>query len=108
LLVLETALRFLPVYSGLRIQAVNQTNPYCHGEPNRAFVFSRDWDFSIVNRGRLNAQGYVNDHDSDRYAARPLLAVVGDSMIEALMVPFEDTVHGRLARELEGRVRVYS
>jgi hypothetical protein len=71
-------------------------------------VFSRDWNFSIVNRGRLNAQGYVNDHDYDRNDPVPLLALVGDSMIEALMVPFNDTVQGRLARELEGRLRVYS
>jgi hypothetical protein len=108
LVFLEIVLRFLPVSSGLRIQSVNETSPYFHGEPNRAFVFSRDWNFSLVNRGRLNAQGYVNDHDYDPSATGPLLAMIGDSMIEALMVPFEDTVHGRLARQLEGRARVYS
>lgn len=108
LVFLEILLRFLPVSSGLRIQSVDDTSPYFHGEPNRAFVFSRDWDFSLVNRGRLNAQGYVNDRDYDPSATGPLLAVIGDSMIEALMVPFEDTVHGRLARQLEGRARVYS
>lgn len=108
LVFLEIVLRFLPVSSGLRIQPVNETNPYFHGEPNRAFVFSRDWNFSLVNRGRLNAQGYVNDCDYDPSATGPLLAVIGDSMIEALMVPFEGTVHGRLARQLEGRARVYS
>jgi len=38
----------------------------------------------------------------------PLLAVVGDSMIEAAMLPYRDTVHGRLAKALAGRLRVYS
>ena len=38
----------------------------------------------------------------------PLLAVVGDSMIEAAMVPYRETLQARLAKELAGRLRVYS
>jgi len=108
LVAFEVLLRFLPVSNGLRIQPVNEASPYFHGEPNRSFLFSRGWNFSIVNRGRLNAQGFVNNQDYDSTSHRPLLALIGDSQIEALMVPFEQTVSGRLARRVEGRGRVYS
>jgi hypothetical protein len=37
-----------------------------------------------------------------------MLAVVGDSMIEAAMVPYRDTLQGRLATALAGKWRVYS
>jgi hypothetical protein len=108
LVVIEVVLRFLPVSNGLRIQPVNEAEPYFHGEPNRSFVFSRGWNFSIVNRGRLNAQGFVNNQDYDSTSLGPLLALIGDSYIEALMVPFEQTVSGRLAGRVEGRGHVYS
>ena len=105
---LEIVLRFLPVSTGLDIQPVNEQNPYFHGRPHREFVFSRDWNFSIVNHGRTNAQGWVNEQDYDPARTDPLLSFVGDSMVEALMVPFWETAHGRLARKVEGKGRVYS
>lgn len=106
-IVAEAALRLLPVASGLRTQGVNQANPVFHMAPNRDYVYSRDWDLAMVNRGRINNAGFANDQDYVRDGP-PLLAVIGDSYIEALMVPYAETLQGRLAKALAGKARVYS
>ena len=103
LLIAEVALRFLPVASGMRTVEVTAQSPVFHFTPNRDFVFSRDWDMVLANRGRVNNAGFVNDQDYQRIDKPPLLAVVGDSMIEAAMVPYRETLQGRLANALAGK-----
>ena len=104
----EIVLRFLPVATVIRTVPVTAANPVFHYIPNQEFVFSRGWDMSMVNRGRINNAGFVNDHDYRKNDEIPLLGVIGDSYIEAAMVPYAQTLPGRLARSLEGRLRVYS
>jgi hypothetical protein len=104
----EVVLRFMPVATGLRSLAVTPEKPIFHFSPNGSFVFSRDWDMNLVNRGHINNDGWVNDQEYQRKSDVPLLAVVGDSFIEAAMVPYGLTLQGRLAMALEGRLRVYS
>jgi len=105
--VAEIALRFLPVREGLRAVPVDDSNPVFHFTPNRTLTWSRDWNFSIVNRLRVNNSGYVNDQDY-LPSAKPLFAVVGDSYVEAAMVPYGETMQGRLARRAGPDMRVYS
>jgi hypothetical protein len=104
----EIALRFLPVSGGLMAVAVNEKDPVFHFTPNRQTIWSRDWNFTIVNRIHLNNAGYVNDQDYDKADARPLCAVVGDSYVEASMVPYAETLHGRLAKAFAPQTRIYS
>jgi hypothetical protein len=104
----EAVLRFLPVATGMRMVSVTAASPVAHFTPNRDFLFSRDWNLALVNRGHVNNAGFVNDQDYQREKESPLVAVVGDSYIEAAMVPFGETMHGRLAAALDGRLRVYS
>ena len=106
--VAEVVLRFLPVASGLRALPVDAQNPVARFTPNRRFVFSRGWSLSLVNHGRTNNAGFVNDQDYDPSQNAPLLAVIGDDYVEAAMVPYESTLQGRLARALAGQARVYS
>jgi hypothetical protein len=108
LLAAEVVLRFLPVASSLRTLSVSPESPVFRVTPNRNFTFSREWDFVLANRGRVNNAGFINDQDYRKEDPLPLLAVVGDSMIEALMVPYPNTLQGRMAKALEGRARVYS
>lgn len=105
---LEAMLRFLPVSEGLRTVAVTRAAPVTHFEPNREVLWSRFADFSMQNRVRVNNAGFVSNIDYDADATGPLLAVVGDSFVEAVMVPWAETVHGRLAERLAGGLRVYS
>jgi hypothetical protein len=104
----EIILHFLPVASGLRAVAVTADNPVYQFRPNRPFTYSLGWDMHNINYGRTNNAGFVNNQDYRRDDPSPLLAVIGDSYIEARMVPFADTLQGRLARALNGRSRVYS
>jgi hypothetical protein len=107
LLAAEIVLRFLPVPTGLRSLPVNAANPVLHFTPNRPFVGSLGWNFHTVVRGRVNNAGYVNDQDYVREGP-PLIAVIGDSFIEGQMVPYAESVQGRLAAALAGKFRVYS
>jgi hypothetical protein len=104
----EILLRMLPVQSPLRVDPVDAKNPVFHYPPNRDLTFSRGWNFDMVNHRRVNNAGWVNDQDYRKEDEPPLLAIIGDSYIEALMVPYAETVYGRLAKAFEGRIRVYS
>jgi hypothetical protein len=104
----EAMLRFLPVSTGFRAVSVSAESPVFHFMPNRDFVFSREWNMAMANRGHVNNAGFANDQDYREDDALPLLAVIGDSYIEAAMVPYPETLHGRLASALSGKLRVYS
>lgn len=104
----EIVLRFLPVATGMRAQPVNEANPVFRFAPDRTFTYSVGWDFALVHRGRTNNAGFVSDLPYDRTDRRPLLAVVGDSYVEAAMVPWAETLQGRLHRAAQPHGRVYS
>lgn len=106
--VAEISLRFLPVATGLGFQPVDERRPMAHLAVNRDFIFSKGWNFELVEYGRVNNVGFVNDQDYDAQDGKPLLAVIGDSYIEATMVPHEATIQGRLERAFSGERRVYS
>ena len=108
LVLLEIGLRFFPVNSGLRAQPVTAENPIFHFEPNRTITFSKGWDFKMLNVRRSNNVGWVNDQDYKIEDARPLLVVIGNSYIEAAMVPYPETMYGRLAEALREKLKVYS
>ncbi len=105
---LETGLRLLPVNTGFYMQAVTQDDPIAKLEPNQDFTWSDEWNFTIINHGRTNNDGFVNDQDYDPNDLRPLAAVIGDSFIQAAMTPYKDTVHGRMAADAAPDHRVYS
>lgn len=104
----EVVLRFLPVADNPLVQPVSASAPVYHYSPDQPFLFSRDWDLHLVNRGHVNNAGMVNDQEYRKGDSTPLIAVVGDSYIDALMVPYAQTLQGRLAAALRGKVRVYS
>lgn len=106
LLLAEGALRFFPVSTGLAAEPVDATRPIFKFVPDRPFVYSRDWNFSLANRGRTNNDGWVNDRDYAHNAVAPVVAVVGDSYIEALMVPFAETYAAKLRHALDGRLDI--
>jgi len=108
LLMAEAMLRFLPVASGMHTVAVTTESPVFHFTPNRDYVYSIGGDLALANRGRVNNAGFVNAQNYHKDGETPLLAVIGDSYIEAAMVPYPETMHGRLARAMEGKLRVYS
>src|SRR5215470_3386072 len=103
----EIVLNFLPVASGLRSLPVDAEHPDFNYEPSRSFVYSHDWNLRAVNRGRINNAGFVNDQDYRKDDPKPLIAVIGDSFIEAQIVPYAQTMQARLAKVLAAEFRVY-
>lgn len=105
---LEIMLCFLPVNEGLRFAALNDKQPFLHFEPNRTSTWSRGWNFSLVNKVHSNNYGFINDQNYDPKGSGPLLALIGDSIVEAVMVPYPKTSQGKLAKSVNGFGRVYS
>ena len=105
----ELALRLIPwSFDGGMTAPVNEQQPIARRVPDRAFTWSRDWNFSIVNTVRINNAGFHSDVDYEADAPGPLLAVVGDSFVEAFHVPWRRSCAGRLATLLEPAARVYA
>src|SRR6185436_3790485 len=107
LLAAEIVLRFLPVSTGLRSMPVTAAGRVLHFTPNRPCTNSLGWTMHNVVHGRVNTAGFVNDQDYVREGP-PLIAVIGDSFIEAQMVPYAESLQGRLATALAGKFRIYS
>ena len=107
-LLLEVTFRFLPTSDSLKALPVNDTNPILRFEANRDLTLSRGPKFEIVAQKRVNNYGFLNDQDYDPQATSPLLAVIGDSFVEAVQVENAKTVHGLLAQEVGNQGRVYS
>src|SRR5204862_6216144 len=108
LAIAESICQLLPVHSGFEVQPVNADNPIIRFRPNRDYLYSHGALLTNINRGHVNNYGFVNDQEYQPGDARPLLAVIGDSYIEAAMVPYPLTLQGRLAAQQNGSRRVYS
>ena len=102
---LEVAFRLLPVSDTVQTRAVNDERPYMSFAPNRDITWSFGPTFSIVTQKRTNNFGFFNDVDYDASDRSPLLAIIGDSYVEALQVQNSDALHGRLQKAaMDGRV----
>lgn len=108
LVIIEIALRFLPICSSMQKLPVDQHNPILRFPSNQSFTYAKGWNFEILNYGRFNNYGFVNNQDYQSDPEDLLLAVIGDSYVEALMVPYEQSLQGRLAELYKGRGKVYS
>ena len=104
----EGICRLLPVHSGFEVQPVDAANPIIRLRANRDYLYSHGPFLTNLNRGHVNNYGFANDRDYEPADTRPLLAVIGDSYIEAAMVPYPQTLQGRLAARQDGHRRVYS
>ena len=107
LLAVEGVLRLLPIASALPVEPPTAENPIQRYKPNTPATWSMGWDLQFVVHGRSNRQGWLADHDYDPQATTPLVAVLGDSFMEALRVPFAETLAGRLGERLGRRGRAY-
>lgn len=104
----EGGLRLLPVSSGLSAQEVNETSPVFRYLPDRDFVYSKGPMLRMSNSGHVNNDGFVNDNDYSPDRSAPLIAVVGDSFVEALMVRFPETLSGKLTQTFGDKAKVFS
>lgn len=108
LALLETALQVLPVRSYIPFSPVTAENPALRYKADIPYRYAAGWDFDAYNRGQTNVQGYVSDFDYVEDDPSPLIAVIGDSYVEARMIPFQKTMQEQLRKKLGSGVRVYN
>lgn len=108
LLLLEVGLRFLPVPSGMKTAPINAEAPIYRFTPNQSVTNSIGWNMAFRTQRQVNNDGFLDHQDYDPEGEGPLMAVIGDSYVEAAAVSYPDTLYGRLATAVEGRGRVYS
>ena len=103
-------MHLLPVSDTANTQPVTPNNPVIHYMPNQDITFSRGWNFSISNVKHINNYGYMSDYDYDPALPEdsPLLAIIGDSYVEAAQVENCKSMHGLLASRFEGKGRIYA
>ncbi len=101
LISLEIVFQALPVNSGARKAATDAATPYCRYLPNQDYVYSYGWAFLNHRSGVTTHEGFVNTHD---YQSKGGVLVLGDSFVEAFMLPYENTMQGYLDEALHGNV----
>ena len=107
-LLLEGAFRLLPVTFLPPLLPVSAAAPVARFQPNVDYRYSRDWNFSIVSKKRSNNYGFIHATDYQREKRGPLLAVIGDSLVEAQQVSAGGSVGDLLDAAVGGKGRVYS
>lgn len=106
-LMMELGLHFLPVSNGLYIQAVDANNTAFKARPNTTASYSSKWNFKNANKKHVNNAGFMNKQDYITESDVPLLAIVGDSFIEAMQVA-DDATYPALLQASSEQMRVYS
>ncbi|WP_455221751.1 hypothetical protein [Kaarinaea lacus] len=108
IVILEVIFRILPVRDSLLPLPVNSSNPVIRFTGNRDVIWSQGPTFSIVTRKHVNNYGFISDRDYFASENTPLLAIIGDSYVEAAQVENRNSMHGILSQEAGNDVRVYS
>lgn len=104
-IMLEIVLRFFPVFSGM---PVNRSSVVYSFIPNVTIQRSSNWDMSNARKRKVNNVGFISDQNYDSSAKTPLIAIVGDSYIEAMQVDYLDTAEANLLAKCKPNARVYS
>jgi len=108
LLLLELFLQFLPVSNPPSNVPISPTNPIYRKEPNKDYINSQGRFFDIVTKKRSNNYGFINRQDYFPNATSPLLAIIGDSKVEATQVDDDITFTGLLQQKVGENGRIYS
>ncbi len=108
LILSEMILRILPVRDSFMKLPLDSTNPVPRFKENRDMTWSCRYDFSIVTKKHINNYGFLNDQDYTPQDESPLLAIIGDSYVEAAQVENKNSMHGLLSQETKGKGKVYS
>lgn len=102
LAMLEGLLRFLPVNSGIRMEATSIEKPFARCLPHQDYVESHGWAMGTARTGTTNSLGFNNSPDSSEKGG---VLVIGDSYIESFMLDFPDTIQGRLEEKFPNKVQ---
>lgn len=102
LVMLEVIFRILPTSDSFELKKVNIDNPIMHFKENRDVTKQIGFKFKHVNVKHINNYGYASDKIFQKKESqnKPVIAVIGDSYVEAMQVKNQDTFHAILDRGL--------
>jgi hypothetical protein len=102
---LELLMQLLPVKTDRHFAANDIKQPVIRGTVS-SIVEPIDWKFSQTYHRRVNNYGFVDDGDYKENSAP--IAVIGDSYIQSAMLPYQDTLQGKLSSKIGNKIPVYS
>jgi hypothetical protein len=102
---LEILMQLLPVKDDRDFAANDISQPVIRGTA-KSIIEPIDWKFSQTYRRRVNNYGFVDDRDY-KPNSKPI-AVIGDSYIQSAMLPYPDTLQGKLSSKMGNKIPVYS
>ena len=96
LIFLEILLSFMPVSSVIRSNELkNNSNPFdVSSKKNEVLSFSKKFNFINTVHRNTNNLGFFSDFDY--VEGEKIVAVIGDSYVEAIQVAFKDTFHQKI------------
>ena len=106
--ILEVTLRFLPYNSGMVAVPVDDSQPVYRFLADRDVRYSQNWDMKNSRVRHVNKDGFLSDIEYIAQDNRPLMAIIGDSFVEAIQVDWDASVHGLLQQRLAPDIRVYA
>jgi hypothetical protein len=93
IVILELIFQMLPVTTGFAYQRTIESEPALRATV--PFVkHSLDWKFHQATTRKINEYGFPDDHHY--LPNQQPIAVIGDSYIQSLMLPYADTLQGQL------------
>lgn len=103
IIILEVLFTVLPVSDDLKVKPVNNDNPVLRFEENQDVIRQIGFDFQHVNKRHINNFGFPSNLDFEIADIRKkkLIAVIGDSYVEAFQVSNEETFHNILNLNLD-------
>jgi hypothetical protein len=104
--ILEIVLRFLPVAGIHAALPVNAASPLMRYPPYSIHQYSSGWNFAIAQKKWANNDGYYSDYDYIQ-TNKPVMAILGDSFVEAEQIPNSDTAQALLQIDMGNQGRVY-
>ena len=101
-ILLEVIFRILPTSDSFKLKKVNIDHPIMRYEENRDVTKQIGFNFKHVNVKHVNNYGYASDKDFQKkeLQTKPIIAVIGDSYVDAFQVKNKDTFHAILDKGL--------
>jgi hypothetical protein len=101
-ILLEVIFRILPTSDSTKSKKVNIDYPIIRFEENRDITKQIGFNFKHINVKHINNYGYASDKDFKKkeLQTKPIIAVIGDSYVEAMQVKNKDAFHAILDKGL--------
>lgn len=104
---LELIFQFFPVSTGGLTMPLNKENSVVSYEPGKQVVCS-NWNFDDVRKYHINNKGFFNRQDYVSQNPLPLVAIIGDSYVEAQQVSQNKSFYALLDDQLGKKFRFYT